>query len=334
MITDKSLPALPPNAVPPNGFSGERVTPDSDTPTELSPRPRAAYGRNESSSRNGSRPDRSPERPQVSAKESSLAPAGQSYKHNRNSTIVSADLNNGDSEGFFIPVALDPSPAPSLTPQSMSDALAESSKRNKDSDYFNAPKPLPPPEKRSDSQATPHIAFQEKGRQPSSDYEIPQHERPARKLSKRNGASKVSPGAGDDRKVSGARTQPGDDFRLQDAPRGKKASNSRSNSVSLNSLDVPTPAKAPPPPPRNTEVPPDTDVDSPAQPGLPDKGPPSRSSQDSRRRDDDAVRPSHDPTISGRPEAPPAKAINRKEIPQNPRTGEGMIYDSVIGLGY
>ncbi|KAI1042765.1 hypothetical protein LB505_000969 [Fusarium chuoi] len=40
MITEKSLPALPANAIPPNAFSNDRVDPDSDTATELSPRPR------------------------------------------------------------------------------------------------------------------------------------------------------------------------------------------------------------------------------------------------------------------------------------------------------
>ncbi|GAB1319000.1 Rho-type gtpase-activating protein [Madurella fahalii] len=320
MITDKSLPALPPNAVPPNAFPNDRVTPDSDTPTELSPRPRAAYGRNESSSRSGSRLDRSPERPQEPTKESSLGPSTQNYRHNRNSTMLSADLNNGESEGFFIPVALDPSPAPSLTPQSMSDAFAESSRRNKDRDYLGPPKPAATPDKRADPQvSTPHIAFQEKGRQASSDYEIPQSDRPARKLSKRSANPKASPGVSDERKASISRTQPNEEFKLQDAPKSKRLANSRSNSLSGNPLDVPVPSKAPPAPPRNREAQSKTaTADSPPRPRSVDKGLPPRSSQDSRRRDDDMVRPSLDSVTSNRSETAGAKPAARKEVPQNP----------------
>jgi hypothetical protein len=333
MITDKSLPALPPNAVPPNSFSTERVTPDSDTPTELSPRPRAAYG-NELSSRSSSRPDRSPEPPQESAKESSLAPAAPSYRHNRNSAIFAGNLDTGDGDGgFFIPVALDPSPGPALTPQSMSDAFTESSKRNKERDYFTSPRP--PAERRADSQAsTPHIAFQEKPRQPSSDYEAPQQDRPARKLSKRNGNPKASPSA-EDGKGSSARTQPNEEFRLQDAPKSKRLGNSRSNSLSSNSLDMLAPAKAPPAPPRNRDVLSNTtNTDSPRQSGTIDKVPPPRPPQDSRRRDDDAVRPSLDSITSGRSEASAAPPMARKELPQSQsRNGELMISGYRRGKG-
>ncbi|KAL2023381.1 hypothetical protein VTK56DRAFT_2738 [Thermocarpiscus australiensis] len=322
MITDKSLPALPPNAVPPNAFSSDRVTPDSEPPTELSPRPRAAYGRNESSSRDKSRHDRSPERPQDSEapKESSLSPSAQGYRHNRNSAIFAGDMNNGDSEGFYIPVALDPSPAPSLTPQSMSDAIAESSRRNKEKDYFTAPKPGTAPEKRPDSQAsTPHIAFQEKGRQPSSDYEGPQHDRPGRRLSLKNGNVKASPSVADERKAPNTKTQPNEEFRLQDAPKSKKHASSRSDSLSLssNSVDPPVPSKAPPAPPRNREIQSsNANTDSPPQPGSVGKVTPPRPPQDARRREDDAVRPSLDSVVSGRSEASAAKPITRKELPK------------------
>lgn len=324
MITDKSLPALPPNAVPPIAFSTEHVTPDSDTPTELSPRPRAAYGMNEPSSRSSSRPDRSPDRSQEPAKETSLAPSAPSYRNNRNSAIFAGDLNSGDSEGgFYIPVALDPSPAPALTPQSMSDAFSESSRRNKDRDYFSVPKPA----QRTESQAsTPHIAFQEKGRQPSSEYEVPQSDRPARKLSKRNGNAKASP-AVEDAKASGTKTQPTEEFKLQDAPKSKRMGNSRSNSLSSTSLDVPVPAKAPPAPPRNREALANaTNTDSPRQPAPGDRVPPPRPPQDSRRRDDDAVRPSFESITSGRSEAPAPPTITRKEVPQSQsRNGELVV---------
>ncbi|KAK4134230.1 RhoGAP-domain-containing protein [Trichocladium antarcticum] len=310
MITDKSLPALPPNAVGPIASAGERVTPDSDTPTELSPRPRAAYGINEPTSRSSSRPDRSPERSTEPANDSSsLAPSAQNYRHNRNSTVFSAELSNGDAEGFFIPVALDPSPGPTLTPQSMSDAFAESSRRNKDRDYFSSPKPGLAPEKRVDSQAsTPHIAFQDKGRKPSSENEIPQHDRPARKLSARNGNAKAPPNPADNRKASGTKVQPTDEFRLQDAPKPKKPANSRSDSASSNSVDIPAPVKPPPAPPRSREIHANpAHPDAPPQHGATDKAPPSRPSQDSRRRPEEVVRPSLDSVSSSRSDGPPAR---------------------------
>ncbi|AEO55217.1 hypothetical protein MYCTH_2298826 [Thermothelomyces thermophilus ATCC 42464] len=318
LITDKSLPALPPNAVPPGAFSHDRVTPDSDAPTELSPRPRTAYGVNEPSSRAGSRPDRSPERSQDPAKDSGLAPSASTYRHNRSSAIFSANMDNGDSDGgFYIPVALDPSPAPALTPQSISDAYAESSSRRaKDRDH-STPKP-PSAEKRSDSQAsTPHIAFQEKPRQPSSDYEAPQQERPARMLSKRNGNPRASPGAEEGR-ASSTKSQPSEEFKLQDAPKNKRLANSRSNSLTSNSVDAPAPAKAPPAPPRNREAQANAaNIGSPRQSGAADKGTPSRPSQDSRRREDDTARPNVDSSASDRPEALSPPPIPRKEVPQS-----------------
>lgn len=325
MITDKSLPALPPNAVPLNPLANDRTTPDSDTPTELSPRPRGAYGINESTSRSGSKPDHSPDRSQESGRDSNLTLPSQSYRANRNSTILTGDLN-ADGEGFFIPVALDPSPAPSLTPQSMSDAFTDSSRRDKERGYFPAPKPSPAPEKRSESQAsTPHIAFQEKGRQPSSDYEIPQYERPTRKLSKRNGNPNASPGlGGEERKPPpNRRTPQNDEFKLQDAPKSKKLVSSRSNSLSSNSLEVAAPTKPPPAPPRSREVlSPTTNIDPSSQLGQPDKTTPPRVSQESRRRDEDVVRPSFDSMVSGRTDTssmrPSQTTPRNNEIPARP----------------
>ncbi|KAH8880637.1 RhoGAP-domain-containing protein [Thozetella sp. PMI_491] len=291
MITDKSLPALPPNAIPPNAFSNERVAPESDTPTELSPRPRPSYQRNETDSRSSSRPARSPERAPDSGKEG-LVPPGSGYRNNRNSSILSGELNlGGDSDGFFIPVALDPSPAPSVTPRSTSDAFTEASKP-KDKDYFGGPKSST--EKRTDSQAsTPHIAFQEKGRQPSSEYES--HERPTRKLSKRNRSGQPSAMV-DERKISNGKI---DEFKLQDAPKSKKALSGRSDSQSGISLE--NGIKANGLQQRNK----DAMSESPPMLSPPEKVGTPRSSQDSR--------PSVDSPNSGRSDMP--SKITRKELP-------------------
>jgi hypothetical protein len=324
MITDKSLPALPPNAVPPGGFATERATPDSDTPTELSPRPRNAYGRNESTSRSSSRPDRSPERATDSTKESSLAPPQQNYRNNRNSTIMSGELSNGDSDGFFIPVALDQSPALSLTPQSISDTFTEASRKNKD--YFP-----PPPrsaaassEKKAESQAsTPHIAFQaqDKGRQASSDYESPQPppERPARKLSKRtdrNGNPRPSPGAGEERKPSNGKVSGSDEFKLQDAPKSKKLVSHRSNSQGSGSIDISGAKGSNGLQQRSNASPSSGMTESPPMLSPPDRSATPRSSQDLRLRDEGEVRPSMDSLASGGySEGQSGKSIMRKELP-------------------
>ncbi|KAK2590811.1 Rho-type gtpase-activating protein [Conoideocrella luteorostrata] len=217
MVTEKSLPALPPNAIPLNAFSNDRVDPESDTPTELSPRPRPAHRHNESSSRGSSRPARSPERPDSSAKTEGLSLPATTYRKNRNSSIYqSADSGPGEGpESYFIPVALDPSPAPVGTPLSNSDNAAEGTRR-KERDYFSVPKGSGS-EKRDDSVAsTPHIAFQEKGRQPSSDLDV------ARLKSAKFSKTAES----DQRKASVS----GDEFKLQDAPVTKKGLSTRSSS--------------------------------------------------------------------------------------------------------
>lgn len=319
MIKDKSLPALPPNAIPPNAFSNDLVSPDSEAPTELSPRPRPAYPRHDSS-RSSSRPPRSPERPVDSAKDSSLVPPATGYRNNRNSSIISGDMTSADADSFFIPVALDPSPAPTPTPRSTSEGLADVSKKARDNkDYFSMSKHGSASEKKTDSQAsTPHIAFQEKGRKISSDYESPQSERPARKLSKRNGQPKASPIPGEDRRTSNGKVQTAaDEFKLQDAPKSKKLVSTRSNTHSLvdaeNSASTMSGSGNPR---KEKDLPPAlSKSDSPPLLSPPDNVATPQSSPDARFRDDDEVRPSLDSLHSSRSDMPSWRSIARKELP-------------------
>lgn len=238
-MVEKSLPALPPNAVPPNAFSNDRVDPESDTPTELptelSPRPRPSYPRADSDLLSSSRTARSPERP---SDHSGLSLPSHTYRPNRNSALFSgADVTSAamDDQSFFIPVALDPSPAPSATPRSTSEALADTNKRSKDKDYFSVPKQT---ERKPDSQSsTPHIAFQEKGRQASTDYDSLPSKSLGRKLSKsskvdKNGSSKASSIVGDDKTQTPVNTK-SEEFKLQDAPKSRKLNN-RTNSQQSN----------------------------------------------------------------------------------------------------
>ncbi|KAF7560518.1 hypothetical protein G7046_g3605 [Stylonectria norvegica] len=318
MITEKSLPALPPQAIPPNAFSNDRVDPESDTATELSPRPRLPHGRNESSSRGSSRPARSPER-----KPEGLGLPATTYRSNRNSTMLSRpDNNTADGpDSFFISVALDPSPAPTPTPRSTSENVSETSK-SKDKDYFSVPKSTNS-EKRNDSNhSTPHIAFQEKGRQPSStsDFDTPPPKLPSRKLSKssRTDQSRHSPATSEKPQKPVSRLQTAaEDFKLQDAPKSKKLATSRSSSQS-------------------SAVPPDTSSirtsngaarkERDTAGSLPHSDtnetiPISRSSQDSKAQDSDEVRASIDSTSKPSSEG---KGIPRKEVPTGtPRNGNG-----------
>ncbi|KAI0426687.1 rho GTPase activator Rga [Xylaria sp. FL1042] len=241
MVVEKSLPALPPNAIPPNAFSNDRVDPESDTPTELptelSPRPRPSYPRTDSDSLSNSRTARSPERP---SDHTGLPLPSHAYRPNRTSALFSAGeitSTTNDDQSFFIPVALDPSPLPSATPRSTSETLVDGNKKSKDKDYFSVPKHT---ERKPDSQSsTPHIAFQEKGRQTSSDYDSLPSKSLSRKLSKsskvdRNGSSNASSVGGDDRSQTPINGKP-EDFKLQDAPKSRKV-NARTNSQQSNPL--------------------------------------------------------------------------------------------------
>ncbi|KAI0478639.1 hypothetical protein GGR56DRAFT_331360 [Xylariaceae sp. FL0804] len=331
MVTEKSLPALPPNAIPPNAFSNDRVDPESDTPTELSPRPRPSYPRHDSSSRSSSRPARSPERHadhQHTPRDGSLSLPPRAYRNNRNSSMLaSSDVasNHADDQSFFIPVALDPSPVPSATSRSISEAHQEPGRRPNDKDYFSlAAKPA---EKKADSQSsTPHIAFQEKGRQHSSDYDSLPSKSLSRKLSrskpdKTSSSLKSSPSpvdAVDDRLQRSASGKP-DDFKLQEAPRTRKLNsrkNSQSNTLgdSVGSRDSSTPRKV--------------------QDGLPEpnqylytgeKTGTPRSSQDSRPREDEEIRSHDSPGSAGSA----GKPLTRKELPGNLRNLNGLSRPSI-----
>lgn len=297
MITDKSLPALPPNAIPPGAFS-EPPT-ESDTPTELSPRPRPAYNRNDSSSRSSSRPARSPERTPAESGKDSLSLPQASYRNNRNSSIfMPSDAAGGDAEAFFIPVALDPGPAP--TPRSASESQELSKKDNRD--YFSPVKSSS--ESKAESAATtPHIAFQEKGRQSSS--EDTKVRPPGRRLSKSSRKDSGTPNSKSAEEPLPPRTSSKapittDDFKLQDAPRGKKFAASRTSSQS--SSQDPDRLQAD-----------DNKVGTP------------RSSLDSRKRSGEEGRERSDSSnTTARNEYNGAsKPVTRKEVPHGtPRSGE------------
>ncbi|POR36225.1 Putative Rho-type GTPase-activating protein 4 [Tolypocladium paradoxum] len=318
MITDKSLPALPPSAMPSNAFTSDRVDPDSDTPTELSPRPRAGHRHVESSSRGSSRPARSPERDSSAKPEGPSLPAS-TYRRNRNSAMFpTAESGTGESPdgGFFISVALDPSPGPHGTPRSTSDSAGDAAKRKKE-EHFGVPKSTASSEKRSDSHAsTPHIAFQDKGLQPSSDHDVAPAKPQSHKLSRslEQDQSKTSPS--------------GDDFKLQDAPKAKKDLASRSNSTHSSSNPQETNSgKTANGVSRKDGLSNLSDVKR-----ANENTPPSRASQDSRWQDDDDMSSSYDASVKGTPRLDnSSKAITRKELP-SAASSRNSIYSPALWM--
>lgn len=313
MSTEKSLPALPRSAIPPGAFSSDPAEQESDTPTELSPRPRQAYSQN-GSSRSTSKPSRSPERPAVdSAQKDSLSIPNNNYRNNRNSHVfMPSDAGSRDSEAFFIPLALDPSPVISPEPKSTSDT-----KSTGDKDYFGSAKPSSPEAKVDSQSSTPHIAFQEKPRHPEQDPAKPRH--PTRKSSKSNRTGASGPTqkpaiSSDDRPPrTSSKASANDDFKLQDAPRGKKAPPSRTSSLSSSGQEsAPAVNTGNTPNPRNDSLQIHTDASG-----------TRRSSQDSRKRSGEAIRERSDSLRNDVTSPPASKPIARKEVPQHAsRTGQ------------
>jgi hypothetical protein len=352
MLVDKSLPALPPSAILQSAFSPDRETPDpldTDTPTELSPRPRQGYTQNDSSSRSSSRRPRDHSHERTSsegpAREGLTLPT-TTYRNNRHSAISQAsDIIGGDGEGFFIPLALDTTPAQNMTPRSASETQPDSSKKSKENkipekDYFGISKsngkPVTEAKARdaSSSSSTPHIAFQEKGRQPSAE-EMAQVKDSIRKAQAggKSSSTKASPAIGsDDTRVQHANSpkmsntngkvpSAGDKFRLGEVPKGKKAIASRSNSqseISDSSVSRSTSGGGLGVPSRKEATVSTPVADSPRQLLTTDKIATPRSSQDSRQREEADTRLSSDPGSPAMPKrmdsAGTSRSIPRKEI--------------------
>lgn len=236
-LAEKSLPALPPGALHESAFPPERETSNpADNHTELSPRPRPTYARNDSDNQ---------------SKDTLTLPT-TTYRNNRHSVISQAsDIGGGDGESFFIPLALDPSPASGGTPRSVSEEWQDPSKRAKENkstekDYYTSPKASG---RTGDQTSTPHIAFQEKGRQTPNDaieasqQQIKESIRKAQQAASRKGGptKPSSAGGNDDTKVQHANSPSsmnGNDksqgqtekFRLGDAPKGRRPGVSRNDS--------------------------------------------------------------------------------------------------------
>ncbi|KAH6607622.1 rho gtpase activator rga [Trichoderma cornu-damae] len=290
-VPEKSLPALPPGAIPNNAFSNDRVDPDA--PTELSPRPRTGHRHNESSSRG--KASRSPERAADAAKDGLGLPS-TTYRRNRNSTITS---NNGDGvDGFLISVGLDTSASPNGAQKPASESAGEAGKK-KDKDHANAPRPAASDKRLDSHSSATHIAFlgAAAARQAPDAEALPANKPSSRSASKSDqGQAKTSP--------------PSDEVKLQEAPKKRRPTESRSDS----SQSIPQPQEGTPS--RTGASTPRKDSTSQSEPRRAmDNTPGSRASYDSKAQDDGTP---VDSNVKIGPRSDSVKSIPRKEVPSAP----------------
>lgn len=181
------------------------------------------------------------------------------YKANRRSGMYQpADQSLGGDDGLFVPLALDPNPAPGPSPfvdsrKYQEEAVKRGGAREQDNkqptmDYFGNARNAQPTnhrdvlredrasssrsnsterDRQQKATSSPHIAYQEKGRQPSSDLmeSIRKRKEPGAPAS-----TGTSPVTGMDRQRVQHATSPSPDasnhsenFKLQEAPRPKKS---------------------------------------------------------------------------------------------------------------
>lgn len=318
MLVDKSLPALPPS----EKAAAEAKTRETavNPHTELSPRPRPQYP--DELSRSSSRRAESPN--DMGHRDGLTLPT-TTYRNNRHSQA--SDMT-GDGDGFFIPLALDPSPAPTPRP-------AQNTKNERNMKENAAAKDMLSPSARSArgqipmSQSTPHIAFQEKGRTPSSEYSESSKDGSTRRppprpsAGSRTTSATASPALGSEepkRHLANSmsngnandKTQSQQDkFKLQDVPKRKRSNESR-NSAKTDAVENP---QARPLQKREnlsrTESAESTRVSQERPRGGVNQYLATENSADSRRREEPESRPSTDSAMS----APPARETTRSELP-------------------
>lgn len=209
IVLDKSLPALPPNAVPQNALRSVETPPSdsyTDTPTERSPRRLKAVREGTNGQRDVSPLSEDSKTVNYSGElglplyvdatdppSDTLTLPASTYKEERASTVSSMTNSEADDDRAFLPLAFDPNPAPGPPPlssrrQSRRDEMESTPKLKENlspNDYFGGKTPSRkqrdplsaerPSSSRSASMerdihaakiSSPHIAYQEKGRQP------------------------------------------------------------------------------------------------------------------------------------------------------------------------
>ncbi|KAK8187806.1 uncharacterized protein BKA78DRAFT_171131 [Phyllosticta capitalensis] len=245
VVLDKSLPALPPQALPQTTFQPDAESlPEIETPDEPSPKLRQAKPA-------GSlRREASPSSLEHQNEPQTL-PAS-TYREKRKS-----DMPNLDDDGTFanVPFALDPNPVPGPSPLAEGRSQNRSDDDRNPRDYFNGGKPGSSTsshrdalrehhatssrsssiERRNKSTSSPHIAFQERSRGPSDGIRR-----------KEVGTAAVTSGERVRAQTSSATSNApslGEGFKLQEVPKDRKVSRTRSRS-DLRSPDEAAPREA------------------------------------------------------------------------------------------
>ena len=166
------------------------------------------------------------------------------FRNNRQSVISHrSDFSGASGDDFHIPIAFDPTPPIPQPPQFGSSNTPRTLDNSKPQEYFSSRQGSVPAQKDGHSSkpsknSSPHIAYQEKGRQTSADITDPLRRR-------REGPGSVSSSlhtsplvaqenAGVDKGISPPITQTArdtpsqvDQFRLQEAPKTKKSTSSQ-----------------------------------------------------------------------------------------------------------
>lgn len=247
---DKSLPSLPPSAVPEMSFSPEVEVPSPDSyppsSTEVQPRKRPSDSRYQGpgNPRNHDSPASAQNQFQgdihlISQKisrshftdGSGLSIPPESYRNNRHSTISQrSDISGGDE--FLIPVAFDPTPPAAQTPQL---SIQNTSKivDERPRDYFTGVRGTASSSRKiftetNNSQPpSPHIAYQERSQErnrppPADGTELSR---------RRRESSGTANGLGNMQDPRDG--VPGEPFKLQDVPKNKRGESSGSRSESI-----------------------------------------------------------------------------------------------------
>ncbi|KAJ9614494.1 Rho-type gtpase-activating protein [Cladophialophora chaetospira] len=244
-VQDKALPAIPPPEARKTAYIPEtQSSPFLEVYAEVPAAGVPSVGRtvSELQADQDSRPSISDQ----NASSDMLTLPSTTFRNKRHSMMSQrSDLSGGGGGGeeFLIPLAFDPTPQTTNQSPRTSDQLAQKSIEERSTDYFNT-KPTPPIGQAALSKSntsSPHIAYQEKGRQPSRD--AVEQSRRGGNLS-RSGSTTASPyiPAEQPRKPEDSpylsqvarnnEAQQNDKFKLEAAPKTKKFSTSTPGSRS------------------------------------------------------------------------------------------------------
>lgn len=227
-IYDKSLPSLPPELLE------SRESPDEKLSSrEYSASPDVTARNYASEERGSSRgpADASPAPPpeQEPQSQDTLILPSSAYRpeSNKRQSAMSTKSEVDGGDEFLIPVAFDPTPDERVSPRG--EAPASDGPRSAPRDYFENGRPAASSRHVSSDRTettqppAPHIAFQEKGRQPTQAEQTKRRQERQERQDRQDTTPKLAHSKTD-----------GDGFKLQDAPRGRKSTSTHSSKSDLN----------------------------------------------------------------------------------------------------